>query len=311
MKYQKINSLFKRDERNIIIPSEYCKNEFKYLENIEWECTEKIDGTNMRVIITPEYGQEFLENAGVWIDIFEGFNVEFRGKSDEAQIPKHLFSKMEELFPIWKINETFGDKYKIQGDVRTPNKTPIILYGEGYGVKIQKGGNYISNGVNFILFDIKVGDIWLKREDIENIACSLGIDVVPFIGYKTIPQAIEYVKKGFISNISENRSYIAEGLVLKTQCGLKDRRGERLITKIKYKDFLDLYRKTPKKYQLYKRVSNTSDSRYDYDIYLETVFDKKEALSKLKEYRISDKTELYFIKEMNSETNEVYHEIFE
>ena len=107
---------------------------------------------------------------------------------------------------------------------------------------LKKGGNYISNDVNFILFDVKIGKWWLDRESIKDIANKLGINVVPLMGYMTIPEAIEYVKKGFKSTIAENKDYDAEGLVLKAPCGLLKRDGERLITKIKTVDF--------RKYQL-------------------------------------------------------------
>ena len=53
----------------------------------------------------------------------------------------------------------------------------------------------------------------------------------------TIPQAIEYVKKGFKSSISENKDLDAEGLVLKTPNGLLARNGNRIIPKIKHCDF--------------------------------------------------------------------------
>lgn len=61
--------------------------------------------------------------------------------------------------------------------------------------------------------------------------------MVPLIGYMTIPQAIEFVKKGFKSKISEDKDLNAEGLVLRTTCGLRFRNGERIITKIKHCDF--------------------------------------------------------------------------
>lgn len=35
---------------------------------------------------------------------------------------------------------------------------PVTIFGEGYGVKIQKGGNYIPDDVNFILFDVRFGN---------------------------------------------------------------------------------------------------------------------------------------------------------
>jgi hypothetical protein len=223
MEYQKINTLFKRDENNIIIPDEYTFEEFDYLENVKWECTEKIDGTNMRVELYPipiEVGCHFG---------FKGWDFEFKGRTDKANIPTHLLTKMKELFT--------RDKLKKALDIGDMLVEPITIYGEGYGTKIQSGGNYIKNGVNFILFDVKIGNWWLKREDLEEIAKDLNIDIVPLIGYKTIPEAIEYVKKGFKSTIAENKDYDAEGLVLKTPCGLKFRSGERIITKIKTCDF--------------------------------------------------------------------------
>ena len=65
----------------------------------------------------------------------------------------------------------------------------------------------------------------------------MGIDIVPLIGYMTIPQAIMFTKKGFKSSIAENKDYDAEGLVLKTPNGLRLRNGERIITKLKTCDF--------------------------------------------------------------------------
>lgn len=218
--YQKIQTLFKRDANNIIIPSQYTLEEFKYLENNVFEATEKIDGTNCRIEITP-----ILKEDGS----LDRATVEFKGRTDKAQMPVHLLAKLISLFDSNKLIEYF---YKEKDDF-----SPIVLYGEGYGIKIQNGGNYIKNGVNFILFDVKVGNWWLSRETCEKIAQDLNIDIVPLMGYMTIPQAIEFVKKGFKSTIAENKDYDAEGLVLKTPNGLRLRNGERIITKIKTCDF--------------------------------------------------------------------------
>ena len=218
MKYPKINTLFKRDENNRIILDEFTTPEFEYLKNNEWECTEKIDGTNIRIELTP--------------DGIGGFALNYKGRTDEAQIPKHLYKKLQELFPIEKMISAFVDP--------DSEPVPVTIFGEGYGVKIQKGGNYISDDVNFILFDVRFGKWWFNRESLENVAEKLGIDIVPFIGYMAISESIEYVKKGFKSTIAENKDYDAEGLVLKTPTGLLARNGERLITKIKTKDFRQL-----------------------------------------------------------------------
>lgn len=221
--YQKIQTLFKRDERNIIIPDQFTYPEFEVLKDLKWECTEKIDGTNIRIELSSSGNPE------------DGIIMSFKGRTDKAVIPEHLLTKLNWLFDRERLMEVLN----ITDETQDCN---ITLYGEGYGAKIQKGGNYISNDVNFILFDVKIGKWWLDRESIKDIANKLGINVVPLMGYMTIPEAIEYVKKGFKSTIAENKDYDAEGLVLKTPCGLLKRDGERLITKIKTVDF--------RKYQL-------------------------------------------------------------
>lgn len=214
MEYPKINTLFKRDAYSIIIPSEFTIPEFEYLKNNLFECTEKIDGTNIRVEID-------------WMAENE-FTMVFKGRTDKAVIPKHLEEKLYEIFNDFSPCDVFTWKEPVK----------ITLFGEGYGVKIQKGGNYIKNGVNFILFDIAIGSWWLERKSCEDIAQKLNIPIVPLIGYMTLPEAIEYVKNGFKSTISENKDYDAEGLVLKTPVGLLARNRERIITKLKTMDFV-------------------------------------------------------------------------
>lgn len=216
-KYQKIQTLFLRDDKNIIIPDQFTYPEFEYLKDNKWECTEKIDGTNIRIEL-----DFYVHDDGV-----REVNVNFKGRTDEATIPAHLYRRLEELFNNVNWLEIFD----------ITSTTSITLYGEGYGTKIQKGGNYISSGVDFILFDVKVDKWWLQRDAVEDVANKLNIKIVPLIGYMTIPEAIEYVKKGFKSTIAENKDYDAEGLVLKTTTGLLRRNGERLITKIKTVDF--------------------------------------------------------------------------
>ena len=108
------------------------------------------------------------------------------------------------------------------------------MYGEGYGAKIQSGGNYIPDGVDFVLFDIKIGDMWLQREDVQDVSEKLGIRIVPIIGKGTLSDAIEMTKKGFNSQWGD---FMSEGLVMRPETELKTRQGRRVITKIKHKDF--------------------------------------------------------------------------
>jgi len=217
-KYHKIQGLYKRYLEGALkgrfIIGQYSCPEFKMLKDIQWIWTEKVDGTNIRVCI---YTNPNIKE------------IEFKGKTDKADVPKHLLEELQGLFTKEKVFSIF------ELSEETPD---ICLYGEGYGYKIQSGGKYFinPNDVGFVLFDIKIGNTWLKREDIEEIAEKLQIDVVPIIGKGTIDEAIKYIKSASKSYFG-HKSFIMEGLVIRPEYELLDRRGHRIITKIKYRDF--------------------------------------------------------------------------
>jgi ATP-dependent RNA circularization protein (DNA/RNA ligase family) len=205
--YHKIQTVYKRDPETkfkTLLEGQFSRPEFEYLKDSQWTWAEKIDGTNIRVL---------------WGNML-GFL--FKGKTDKAEIPPFLFDKLMETFDIDGMKSVF------------PDYEEVCLYGEGYGRKIQKGGGYIPDGVGFILFDVRIGDIWLRREDVEDIASKLDIPVTPIIGEGTLLEAVELVKSGFFSHL---RDTPAEGLVMRPKVELLDRRGIRVITKLKLKDF--------------------------------------------------------------------------
>jgi ATP-dependent RNA circularization protein (DNA/RNA ligase family) len=190
-----------------MIIGKYAKPEFELLKDVEWVFTEKVDGTNVRVM-------------------WDGNRVTFNGKTDNAQLPTPLFYKLEELFMgqanEQKFEEIFG-------------KEPACLYGEGFGNKIQAvGKDYNPDGVDFILFDVKIGDWWLERESLEDIAKKLDIKLVPIIFRGTLQEASDFVANGYMSTIAELK---AEGLVGTPKTPMLTRRGERIITKIKSRDY--------------------------------------------------------------------------
>jgi len=206
--YHKIQTIYKRDpetNHKTLLEGEYSEPEFEYLKDNKWIFTEKVDGTNIRVM----YGEDKI--------------VRFGGKDDSSQISTFLYNKLQDLFTVEILNKVCPD-----GN--------ICLYGEGCGSGIQKrGGRYISDGVDFILFDVRISDWWLKREDVEDIANKLSIKTVPIIGSGTLQNATEMTKEGFKSQWGD---FIAEGLVLRPEIELFSRSGKRIITKIKYKDFV-------------------------------------------------------------------------
>lgn len=204
--YPKIESIFYRHEdTHKFMLGRWTLPEFDYLKGNEWEFTEKVDGTNIRVGWNPEDA-----------------TVEFGGRTDNAQTPPFLEARLRELFPAEKFAALYAD-------------TPMVLYGEGYGARIQKGGgNYKADGCDFMLFDVLIGDLWLERCNVNDIAQCLGIRFAPVVGEGTIAEAIRIVTAGQTSAFG---NFTAEGLVIRPKTELRTRRGDRIISKLKARDF--------------------------------------------------------------------------
>jgi len=244
--YHKIQTLFKRHldgpKKGKLIVGDWARPEIGYLADLQWEFTEKVDGTNIRI--------ELVRNGDILV-------ANYGGRSDNAVIPKHLLERLEALFPThphWrrdlgmpaytKRNKELLDWMESNGLDR------VVLFGEGYGKKIQNGGNYMADRADFVLFDVKVGDFWLDRDNVNDVAKNLGIDSVPVIGYGTMQDAVDIVSTGITFNKqgglvrwgsgglkSQWGDFEAEGIVARPMQPLFNRKGERIIVKIKGVDF--------------------------------------------------------------------------
>lgn len=212
IEYPKITVPFERDNDGTkkLMECVYVNDTIEMLKDISWEWTEKIDGTNISV---------------EW----DGHSVSFHGRTERADIPKFLLSKLEEMF-LGDVNEEMFEQ--LFGEER------VILYGEGYGNKIQKcGSDYIQDDVSFILFDVYKPDkdLWVNRDAVIDIAKSFGIDAVPHLFHGTINTAVKFVKNRPHSTIG---TADMEGLVGRPYVELKDSQGKRIIVKVKVKDFI-------------------------------------------------------------------------
>lgn len=210
--YPKIDTVFKRDlatNHKTLVEGDYAQEAFAYLANNLWVFTEKVDGTNIRVMIGP------CNESGPGA-------ITFGGKTDAAQIPAFLVTKLNERFLPQR--DALAEALPDGG----------CLYGEGYGAKIQKGGGNYRADQDFVLFDVKIGDWWLERANVEDVAKKLGLDVVPIIGAGTLPEMVALAKVGIPSRWAQ---FQAEGIVARPSVELKNRNGSRIITKIKTKDF--------------------------------------------------------------------------
>ena len=206
--YHKIQTVFLRDpetKHKTLLEGQFAKPSFEYLARLKWVWTEKIDGTNVRV-----------SN--------HGGTIAYGGRTDNAQMPTFLLSRLDELFR--------------KNPAAFLGMEPMTLYGEGYGAKIQKGGgDYIPDGCDFILFDVKCGGLWLERHNVEDIADKLGIGVVPVYHEGTLYDAVDAARMRLQSVIALSKDM--EGFVMRPKVELIERNDDRIITKIKHKDFAE------------------------------------------------------------------------
>ena len=205
--YNKIETVYERDITGTkkLIVGKYRNEAVEFLANNKWAFTEKIDGTNIRVH-------------------WDGHKITFGGRTERAQIPTHLVNKLSEMFLNNETEELFEQKF---------GEREVILFGEGYGVKIQNGGAYRPD-VGFILFDVMIGDNYQSRSTVEDVAKCFNLEIVPIVMYGTIQEAVDLVKTKPNSTIGTAKM---EGVVGRPLVEMKDRCGNRVIVKIKACDF--------------------------------------------------------------------------
>lgn len=209
--YEKIETVFARDINGtkLLIEGSWRDPTVAFLHELPWEWTEKIDGTNVRVF-------------------WDGHTVTFGGRTDKSQIPAELVNR---------LNKLFGGEVNAQIFEQVFGEREVILYGEGYGRKIQNGDSYIPDGVDFILFDLMVSGNYQPREVVCSAARIFGVKCVPVVGIGTLDEAVAYIKTNPKSTIG---TCDMEGIVCRPLLELQDRCGNRVIVKIKWNDFKHL-----------------------------------------------------------------------
>ena len=169
--YPKINSLWKREAwylteeqkkskenregRNSFIVGDYACPEFCNIKT--WTVTEKVDGTNIRIIFS----------------IKDGVRQEpvIMGKTSAAVIQPFLLPCLQKIATWENIDKFLSNTVFDQ----------VVLYGEGYGPKIQACGANYRDDPGFILFDATVDGVWLCRSQLNCVAIALKIAIVPIL----------------------------------------------------------------------------------------------------------------------------------
>lgn len=212
--YHKINGVFKRGEKGDFIHGDWALPEFDALQECKWDWREKVDGTNIRIY-------------------WDGQGIEIKGRTDRAQLPALLAEYLAEAFTN-----------NLERKAWLAEKFPggVVLYGEGFGYKIQGvGSGYLPDSVSFALFDIAYAKGWIRDEAVESIARELGITYAPVVWRGvTLAEAITRIKSSAtsppVSPLALNGA-LSEGVVGTPVGGFLNHKGQRIITKLKYKDF--------------------------------------------------------------------------
>lgn len=191
--YHKINTIWKRDMENkgkkkgVIMPGEFSEEVVRNIRT--WSLSEKIDGQCITVVVTED-------------------DIKVFGKTEKTQ-----FNKAHEPLLTY-IAEKFT-RDKVDGIFDWDKADKVCLYGEGFGVAIQKGGQYLKEGQKFILFDVVIDDIWMEEESVTKFAEVLDIPRVPLLGIvNDISFAEQVVQIRPLSLVSEqDPPCVIEGIV--------------------------------------------------------------------------------------------------
>lgn len=233
MEYPKIETLFNRDPETFRVTDELRKPEFGLIKH--WLVTEKIDGMNCRI---------------VYLDDIDGFNnpgVVFYGRTERAQFTADQKTYLKSRFPDDLVQRA------VTHDSGPP--PAAVVYGELYGGGIQSGGWYRKD-LGFRVFDVAIYPNrpdelgtrwWLNWDQVTDVARKLGAETVPMIALSNATETI-------VEHLIDEPSYTValdqgarpgddvgqrahEGVVARTDPLLFDRKGDRIMWKLKGRDY--------------------------------------------------------------------------
>lgn len=275
--YTKINTLYKRyifdskdcpnkewvKFKNKIILGEFSDKEVEYLRDCMWEAYSKIDGTCSKIFYYPSTGKIAV---GGKTDKASSMHGQFEMLQEIADRIRPqlegMFNKENAKFiPVKSDNKTKYYSVTIRegspavllyGSPYYPSKeefcgveleeVPVYIYGEYFGTGIQKcGSRYIKNGNDFRVFDIQAQGWWLPKENRDAICKGLGLNTVPYLGNMTLADIEKMVRGGFTTKYENaaDPTMIEEGIVARPVIPICDSRGNRIIVKVKYCDYVE------------------------------------------------------------------------
>lgn len=139
-----------------------------------------------------------------------------------------------------RFQALFGDLMEFSARCAAVNPTAVVeVYGEAYGGKQQGMRDTYGPDLKFIVFDVKIGGVWLAVPDAHAVATALGLE---FVEYAKVPTDIETLDR--LRDAPSVQAYrngmgakLSEGIVLRPIFEVTLSNGERVIAKHKRDDF--------------------------------------------------------------------------
>jgi hypothetical protein len=224
MEYPKINSLWKRQGwyfdakdrkdlslqagRQSFIVGDYACPEFAAINR--WMIDEKVDGTNVRIFWDPN----------------DPVSPTFGGRTENSQLPTTLLQHLLHTFTRDKMARQF------------PSASKVVLFGEGYGPKIQAVGARYRSDVSFILFDAWIDGWWLEKNRVLEVAAALDIEHTIRQEILSTDEVVQFVKSRPKSYIAEDSSLVMEGVIARSYPLMLFRNNHTpIMFKLKVKEF--------------------------------------------------------------------------
>ncbi len=225
LEYPKIDTLYDRKKNRKVDMSKLRRPEFALIK--EWQLTEKLNGRNLRIK---------LGSDG---------KVEFAGRHDNKnvleQIPNSMIQYLTIIFTPEKMKEVFWYRNKDpeHPELQTPE---VCIYLEGIGSGLAAGSGIYCHGrsVDVRLLDCYIHPWWLERASLEDIASKFNINCAPLLPVlHKLPESKEdlmnIIKYSLVA-MEHKTQVLPEGIVARTAPILFNKKGDRVMWKLKYKD---------------------------------------------------------------------------
>ncbi len=226
-KYPKIQTLWERNSNWKVISGK-LNPKLEALKNIrKFILTEKYDGTNLGIVITPEK-EVYVRKRSTIIARWLGFNsgdilARFVTIDQNLNNIKYYLNCFKNI-DFNSILKWFEDR-----------KSLITIFGEGVGKKIQKHSEVYTDDYDFRVFDIKCGNSffdWKSLTEFCEETRTKHVAYCPFLGD-------DIIKWDWEEELEEaNKDKYFEGYVIRSEPPLLNQYGARMMFKIKLKDFM-------------------------------------------------------------------------